>query len=994
MTALLDPGSSPYHQASIYAQETAAHYQQHHQHHATQTSKHNLTIVPDIPLPRIPIRLRPPINNTPRKNSNRNFRVIDANTYIAPGGGAGLGNDGDLPSQQQQFMRPWAYPARIGEPAGFIPVNNAREAMSSQANGRESKDDYSAHSHIPNEIPQNSLAFNSGHTVSPYDHRRHFDGNQDRDGFRHQPVASERFIPLPSMAPPRDISRPTPPPLPQGPLPDLPGNIVDNTNLITLKEKKTLSPTTLALQGQDSSLSSTLTYYSRDSQAYPEPLSPLEGLDEEYYNPRPSAPQKVPINGHGFVHQLPRTPSHSSHPSISDVEGDKEEYDKDQVNFLGKKREPSIIAPGTITSHPELQAIGNEKRNANKFQSTNPAPPLATDFSVRANSMDMAFENRLYWQKSSSRAYLAYRVESQVIPPIEDEGTDDAQDGTVRPRWRGYRVPSPEENPWGEHPLAKLAENNDPLKQSPPPSRKDQTSQQPEPGYDGDNDDEGVRIAKHHPLRRRNTVAGDIIMSAPSAKRRVNHAVQTNMDDDRIDWSQARLKVRKSHRASRRKSGNNPMAFGTRISEGHTNYMLMYNMLTGIRISVSRCSAKPDRPVVRDDYMAANKYSFDIVGDEMTPVAHYDFKFKDYAPWVFRHIREAFHLESSDYLVSLTDKYIMSEIGSSGKSGSFFYYSQDFRFIIKTVHHTEHKFMRKILSNYYEYVSQNPNTLLSRIYGLHRIKTPEGKKVHFIVMSNIFPPNKDIHIQYDLKGSMLGRELSPEAAAKPRACLKDKNWLNNKCKLQLGPQKRRQFVEQLIRDVGLLIKLKIMDYSLLIGVHDVRLGNQSRIRDATLSVFDPEKTELPPKALKQANRANTIRDKVSRTDPVVIDNLPEKQQSSLLQPVFHEQHHSIFYRDDGGIFATNDLDRNTNLIYYLGVIDILTPYNTVKRVEHIAKSVRYDRHTISAVNPRYYGLRFLRFMVDALSDPDDVKDLLQRFEESVGSSSSHGFHWF
>lgn len=52
--------------------------------------------------------------------------------------------------------------------------------------------------------------------------------------------------------------------------------------------------------------------------------------------------------------------------------------------------------------------------------------------------------------------------------------------------------------------------------------------------------------------------------------------------------------------------------------------------------------------------------------------------------------------------MSLTHKYILSELGSPGKSGSFFYYSRDYRFIIKTIHHSEHVFMRKILMDYYD----------------------------------------------------------------------------------------------------------------------------------------------------------------------------------------------------------------------------------------------------------------------------------------------------
>jgi hypothetical protein len=40
-----------------------------------------------------------------------------------------------------------------------------------------------------------------------------------------------------------------------------------------------------------------------------------------------------------------------------------------------------------------------------------------------------------------------------------------------------------------------------------------------------------------------------------------------------------------------------------------------------------------------------------------------------------------------------------------------------------------------------------------RFYGLHRVKLPREKKIHFVIMGNIFPPNKDIHCVYDLKVS-------------------------------------------------------------------------------------------------------------------------------------------------------------------------------------------------------------------------------------------------
>jgi 1-phosphatidylinositol-4-phosphate 5-kinase len=79
----------------------------------------------------------------------------------------------------------------------------------------------------------------------------------------------------------------------------------------------------------------------------------------------------------------------------------------------------------------------------------------------------------------------------------------------------------------------------------------------------------------------------------------------------------------------------------------------MFDMLTGIRISVSRCMAKPSRELVDSDFTASHKLAFDEQGKELIPTSSYHFKFKDYAPWPFRHIREAFKIDQKDYLSSM-----------------------------------------------------------------------------------------------------------------------------------------------------------------------------------------------------------------------------------------------------------------------------------------------------------------------------------------------------
>jgi 1-phosphatidylinositol-4-phosphate 5-kinase len=78
-------------------------------------------------------------------------------------------------------------------------------------------------------------------------------------------------------------------------------------------------------------------------------------------------------------------------------------------------------------------------------------------------------------------------------------------------------------------------------------------------------------------------------------------------------------------------------------------------------------------------------------------------------------------------------------------------------------------------------------------------------------MSNVFPPNKDIHETYDLKGSTLGRFLPEEQIKKnPYAVMKDLNWEKNQRKLRLGPSKRKLFMSQLLRDVTVSKNKKIL----------------------------------------------------------------------------------------------------------------------------------------------------------------------------------------
>ncbi|CCD24139.1 1-phosphatidylinositol-4-phosphate 5-kinase NDAI_0C04800 [Naumovozyma dairenensis CBS 421] len=398
---------------------------------------------------------------------------------------------------------------------------------------------------------------------------------------------------------------------------------------------------------------------------------------------------------------------------------------------------------------------------------------------------------------------------------------------------------------------------------------------------------------------------------------------------------------------------------GNKVSEGHVNFIIAYNMLTGIRVAVSRCCGIM-KPLTSADFKLTKKLAFDYHGNELTPSSQYAFKFKDYSPEVFRELRAKFGLDPADYLVSLTSKYILSELNSPGKSGSFFYYSRDYKYIIKTIHHSEHRHLRRHLEEYYNHVKNNPNTLICQFYGLHRVKMPisfqhkvNHRKIYFIVMNNLFPPHLDIHTTFDLKGSTWGRytEVNHELMETDkfyRPVLKDLNWLELEKRINFGPVKKKMFLDQLKKDVTLLSKLNTMDYSLLLGIHDIN-KNQEFLIPESGSIFDEEHQQQP---LQQQVQHQQQKQRMSVMVGTGGSNIP---MNKTVVPHYFKQ-------NEGGIISSNELNMDGKEIYYVGIIDCLTNYSIMKKLEAFWRSLNHDPKTVSAVPPKDYGDRFYKFI--------------------------------
>jgi 1-phosphatidylinositol-4-phosphate 5-kinase len=83
-------------------------------------------------------------------------------------------------------------------------------------------------------------------------------------------------------------------------------------------------------------------------------------------------------------------------------------------------------------------------------------------------------------------------------------------------------------------------------------------------------------------------------------------------DEDAARWAEAVRQKRASKRRRKDEEDDDRVVVGTKVDQNHVNWVTAYNMLTGIRFTVSRTNAKLDRPLTDADFEAKHKFSFDM----------------------------------------------------------------------------------------------------------------------------------------------------------------------------------------------------------------------------------------------------------------------------------------------------------------------------------------------------------------------------------------------
>uniref|UniRef100_UPI0037E9AB5C phosphatidylinositol 4-phosphate 5-kinase type-1 gamma isoform X2 n=1 Tax=Semicossyphus pulcher TaxID=241346 RepID=UPI0037E9AB5C len=355
----------------------------------------------------------------------------------------------------------------------------------------------------------------------------------------------------------------------------------------------------------------------------------------------------------------------------------------------------------------------------------------------------------------------------------------------------------------------------------------------------------------------------------------------------------------------------------------------------GIGYTVGNLSSKPERDVLMQDFYVVESIFFPSEGSNLTPAHHFpDFRFKTYAPVAFRYFRELFGIRPDDYLYSLCNEPLI-ELSNPGASGSVFYLTKDDEFIIKTVMHKEAEFLQKLLPGYYMNLNQNPRTLLPKFFGLYCVQSG-GKNIRVVVMNNVLPRVVRMHLKYDLKGSTYKRRASKKEREKARPTFKDLDFMQDlQDGLMLDQDTYNALVKTLQRDCLVLESFKIMDYSLLLGVHNMDQAERERQMEGSQGGSDEKRPVAQQKAL-YSTAMESIQGGAACGGSIDTDDTM------------------------GGIPAVNG--KGERLLLYIGIIDILQSYRLIKKLEHTWKALVHDGDTVSVHRPGFYADRFFKFM--------------------------------
>lgn len=324
-----------------------------------------------------------------------------------------------------------------------------------------------------------------------------------------------------------------------------------------------------------------------------------------------ASPKETTLNGIGSgMHQLPN--GHGDHPSSrdetsagrggpvirSDLPRNRDSTGSKGRNGVGMvEARPSQASQNGTASKPRSEVMANGTSapksmslasTTTSVQTNSPQPPT-TPSPVTAPKVSSEDESlKIPGVVSGTQ----YRISSP--PALPQMASGSASTSNVSP---SHNFPTKLQH---RHTLEvpKLSTSSRPSRDSNHPSTSDDMATT------------SGRFSPNTPTRRRGSVS-----LARRATRSIHsdmHLDEIHQDEDAARWAEHIRQKRASKRRRKEEEDDDRVVVGTKVDQNHVNWVTAYNMLTGIRFTVSRTNAKMDRELTEADFGASHKFSFDM----------------------------------------------------------------------------------------------------------------------------------------------------------------------------------------------------------------------------------------------------------------------------------------------------------------------------------------------------------------------------------------------
>ena len=141
---------------------------------------------------------------------------------------------------------------------------------------------------------------------------------------------------------------------------------------------------------------------------------------------------------------------------------------------------------------------------------------------------------------------------------------------------------------------------------------------------------------------------------------------------------------------------------------------------------------------------------------------------------------------------------------------SFTFRSSDDLFKVRTIKKSEFKALKLIINKYYYHLKENPGSMISRIYGLHKIKflksSKKIKEYYIIIIDN--------SLKYGKK--FIGNIIQNQSAGEESKIKRSRHYSNQETKIMIKKNQYNSLMINLEKDLKFLRSQGLVNYNLII----------------------------------------------------------------------------------------------------------------------------------------------------------------------------------